>query len=56
VAVVWTTIGTLRLLMPGFVFIAGVNLTDKNIREIVFRSTPAEIAYVVAIALIIHTI
>jgi hypothetical protein len=56
VSVVWTTIATLLLLMPGFAFIAGVNLTDKNIREIVFRSTPAEVAYVVAIALIIHTI
>jgi hypothetical protein len=53
--VVWTTLATLFLLMPGFAFIAGVNVTDKNVREIVFRGTPAELAYVVAISLIVHT-
>jgi hypothetical protein len=42
--------------MPGFVFIAGVNVTDKNVREIVFRGTPAEVAYVVAVSLMIHTL
>lgn len=53
--VVWTTIATLFLLIPGFAFIAGVNITDKNIREIVFRGTPAETAYVVVVSLIVHT-
>jgi hypothetical protein len=54
--IVWTTLATLFLLMPGFAFIAGVNITDKNVREIVFRGTPAELAYVVAISLIVHTV
>lgn len=50
------TVGLLFLLTPGFAFIAGVNLIDKNIREIVFRGTPAEIAYVVAISLVVHIV
>jgi hypothetical protein len=54
--IVWTTLATLFLLMPGFAFIAGVNITDKNVREIVFRGTPAELAYVIAISLIVHTV
>jgi hypothetical protein len=52
--VVLATIATILVMMPGFAFIAGVNVTDKNIREIVFRGTPAEIAYVVAISLLVH--
>jgi hypothetical protein len=40
--------------MPGFAFIAGVNITDKNVREIVFHNTPAEVAYVVAVSIIVH--
>jgi len=51
---VLATIATLFLMMPGFAFIAGVNITDKNVREIVFRSTPAELAYVVTISLFVH--
>jgi hypothetical protein len=54
--VVLATIATIFLLMPGFTFIAGVNITDKNIREIVFRGTPAELAYVVTVSLIVHWI
>jgi|SRR5208337_5662386 len=54
--VVLATIATLFLMMPGFAFIAGVNITDKNIREIVFRGTPAELAYVVAISLLVHCV
>jgi hypothetical protein len=53
--IVWTTLATLFLLMPGFAFIAGVNVTDKNVREVVFRGTPAELAYIIAISLIVHT-
>jgi hypothetical protein len=52
--VVLATIATIFLLMPGFAFIAGVNVTDKNVREIVFRGTPAELAYVVAVSVIVH--
>jgi hypothetical protein len=52
--VVLATIATIFLMMPGFAFIAGVNVTDKNVREIVFRGTPAELAYVVAVSLIVH--
>lgn len=52
--VVLATIATIFLLIPGFAFIAGVNITDKNLREIVFRGTPAEIAYVVAVSLVVH--
>jgi hypothetical protein len=56
VTVVLATIATILIMMPGFAFIAGVNVTDKNIREIVFRGTPAEIAYVVAISILVHTL
>lgn len=54
--VVLATIAAIFLMMPGFAFIAGVNATDKNIREIVFRGTPAEIAYVVAVSLLVHLV
>jgi hypothetical protein len=52
--IVLATIATLLLLIPGFAFIAGANLSDKNIREIVFRNTPAELAYVIVISLVVH--
>jgi hypothetical protein len=52
--VVLATIAVIFLMMPGFAFVAGVNISDKNVREIVFRGTPAEFAYVVAISLIVH--
>ncbi len=52
--VVLATVAAIFLMMPGFAFIAGVNVTDKNIREIVFRGTPAEVAYVVAVSLVVH--
>lgn len=54
--VVLATVATIFLMLPGFMFVTGVNLTDKNIREIVFRGTPAELAYVIAVSLIVHLI
>lgn len=36
----------------GIGFIVGVNLADKNVREIVFRSAPAEIGFVISISMI----
>ncbi|MEJ1970324.1 MAG: hypothetical protein WDN03_17105 [Rhizomicrobium sp.] len=48
------TITALLLLLPGVGFIVGVNFTDKNVREIVFRNTPAEIGYVIAVSLVVH--
>jgi len=52
--IVLATIATIFLMMPGFAFVAGVNISDKTIREIVFRGTPAELAYVVAVSLVVH--
>lgn len=37
------TIAAFLLLLPGVSFIVGVNIADKNVREIVFRNTPAEL-------------
>jgi hypothetical protein len=51
-----TTLTVLLLLLPGVGFIVGVNFSDKNIREIVFRNTPAEIGYVISVSLIIHLV
>jgi|GEM_PF-3760597 hypothetical protein len=48
------TIAALLLLLPGVGFIAGVNFADKNVREIVFRNTPAEIGYVVIVSVFVH--
>jgi hypothetical protein len=48
------TIGALLLLLPGVGFVTGVNLADKNVREIVFRNTPAEIGYVIVVSLVVH--
>jgi hypothetical protein len=48
------TISTLLLLLPGVGFVVGVNLADKNVREVVFRNTPAEIGYVIVISLAVH--
>jgi hypothetical protein len=48
------TIAALLLLLPGVGFVVGVNFADKNVREIVFRNTPAEIGYVLVISLIVH--
>lgn len=50
------TLLTLMLLLPGIGFITGVNLRDKNVREVVFRSAPAEIGYVIAISMIVHLV
>ena len=50
------TIAAFLLLLPGVAFIIGVNSADKNVREIVFRNTPAEISYVIFVSLIIHFI
>jgi hypothetical protein len=44
------------LLLPGVAFIVGVNFADKNVREIVFRNTPAEIGYVIFISVFVHLI
>jgi hypothetical protein len=52
--IVLATIAIIFLMMPGFAFVAGVNISDKNVREIVFRGTPAELAYVVTVSLIVH--
>jgi hypothetical protein len=52
--IVLATIATIFLMMPGFAFVAGVNISDKTIREIVFRGTPAELAYIVAVSLVVH--
>ncbi len=54
--VVWTTLATLLFLMPGFAFLTGVFITDKNVSEIVFRTTLTELAYVGAISLTVHTL
>jgi membrane protein YqaA with SNARE-associated domain len=48
------TIAAFLLLLPGVGFIVGVNFADKNVREIVFRNTPAEIGYVVFISVVVH--
>jgi len=48
------TIVALLLLLPGVGFIAGVNVADKNVREIIFRNTPAEIGYVILISVVVH--
>ncbi|HEX4408264.1 MAG TPA: hypothetical protein VH206_05780 [Xanthobacteraceae bacterium] len=53
-SVTLVTIAALLLLLPGVGFIVGVNLADKNVREVVFRNTPAEIGYVVVISLAVH--
>lgn len=50
------TIAALLLLLPGVGFIVGVNFADKNVREIVFRNTPAEIGYVVFVSVVVHLI
>ena len=48
------TIAAFLLLLPGIAFIVGVNIADKNVREIVFRNTPAELGYVIAVSLAVH--
>jgi hypothetical protein len=48
------TIAALLLLLPGVGFVIGVNFADKNVREIVFRNTPAELGYVIVVALVVH--
>jgi hypothetical protein len=50
------TIAAFLLLLPGVGFIVGVNIADKNVREIVFRNTPAEIGYVIFISLVVHLV
>jgi len=44
----------LFFLVPGFIFVASVNFADRNIREVVFRGTLAEVAYVGFAAVTIH--
>jgi hypothetical protein len=44
----------LLLILPGVGFVVGVNFADKNVREIVFRNTPAEIGYVIVVSLVVH--
>jgi hypothetical protein len=41
-------------MFPGFGFIVGVNIADRNAREIVFRNIPVEIGYVVVVSLFVH--
>jgi hypothetical protein len=48
------TIAAFLLLLPGVIFIVGVNIADKNVREIVFRNTPAELGYVIVTSLAVH--
>lgn len=48
------TIAALLLLLPGIAFIAGVNFADKNVREIIFRNTLAEIGYIIIVSIFIH--
>lgn len=48
------TIAAFLLLLPGVGFVVGVNFADKNVREIVFRNTPAEIGYVVFVSVVVH--
>jgi hypothetical protein len=50
------TIVALLLLLPGIGFIVGVNTADKNVREIVFRNTPAEFGYVIFVSVIVHLV
>ncbi len=50
------TIAAFLLLLPGIAFIVGVNIADKNVREIVFRNTPAELGYVIAVSLAVHLV
>jgi hypothetical protein len=49
-------IAALLLILPGIGFIVGVNLADKNVREIVFRNAPAEFGYVIIVSLVAHLI
>lgn len=48
------TVTALLLLLPGVGFVIGVNIADKNVREIVFRNTPAEVSYVIVVSLVVH--
>jgi len=50
------TIAALLLLLPGIGFIVGVNIADKNVREVVFRNTPAELGYVIFVSLVVHLV